>query len=170
MKKRILTKSNFILFFFFLNSWQTLGQRLGLTFQEAEKQGIPILHLDSVYKSAIHSDTSLAVFKTETEQNSMQKAYIQLLQDFGRFLSSNNFKWERPTRCFNRIYFNSDGTTDYFLFNFLGDTSYKPSEKNEKEFKRLLNLFISDYKLSLTAKTPFVQCSPTTYCQINDLT
>ncbi|MFN3757527.1 MAG: hypothetical protein ACK4RM_11280, partial [Flavobacterium sp.] len=80
------------------------GQQRGLTFQNAEKQGISIKHLDSVYISAVHTDTSLAVFKTETEQEAMQQAYIKLLQDFGKFLLENNFKWEKPTRCFNRIY------------------------------------------------------------------
>ncbi|MBI3501608.1 MAG: hypothetical protein HY063_07425 [Bacteroidetes bacterium] len=94
----------------------------------------------------------------------MQKEYIQLLQGFGKFLSTNNFTWDKPTRCFNRIYFNSDGTIDYFLFNFLGKTAEdKPSEEKQKEFQRLLNLFIKDYKFPLTAKIKFAQCSPTTY-------
>jgi len=111
----------------------------------------------------VHSDTSLAIFKTETEQDVLLQAYIKLLQDFGQFLSNNNFKWEKPTRCFNRIYFSSNGTTDYFLFNFLGKIEDKPTENIEKEFQRILNVFISDYKFPLTAKTKFAQCSPTTY-------
>ncbi|NLA24739.1 MAG: hypothetical protein GX879_07210, partial [Bacteroidales bacterium] len=116
-----------------------------------------------IYTSAVSSDTSLAVFKTEKEQEAFKQAYIQLLQDFGNFLSQNNFKWEKPTRCFNRIYFNSDGTIDYFLFNFLGKAEDKPTKNVEKEFQRLLNVFISDYKFPLTAKTKFVQCGPATY-------
>lgn len=142
---------------------QTFGQQLGLTFQDAEKQGVSIKHLDSMYKSAVHTDTSLAVFKTKKEQEALQQAYIKLLKDFGEFLTENKFLWEKPTRCFNRIYFNSDGTIDYFLFNFLGKTEEKPSENIEMEFKRLLNVFIADYKFSLTARTKFAQCSPTTY-------
>ena len=158
-----MTKTNFIITVLLTTCLQTFGQHLGLTFQNAEKQGISIKHLDSLYKSAVHTDTSLAVFKTEKEQGALQQAYVKLLQDFGKFLSENNFKWETPTRCFNRIYFNSDGTIDYFLFNFLGKTEDKPAEIIEKEFQRLLNVFISDYKFSLTAKTKFAQCSPTTY-------
>lgn len=158
-----MIKVNFIITVLLTISFQTFGQHLGLTFQNAEKQGISIKHLDSVYTSAVHTDTTLAVFKTESEQEAMQKAYIKLLQDFGKFLSENNFKWDKPTRCFNRIYFNADGTIDYFLFNFLGKPEDKPSENIEKEFQRLLNVFISDYKFSLTAKTKFAQCSPTTY-------
>ncbi|KXK39069.1 MAG: hypothetical protein UZ09_BCD002001108 [Bacteroidetes bacterium OLB9] len=139
------------------------GQHLGLTFQEAEKQGISIKHLDSLYQSAVHTDTSMAVFKTDKEQETMHQEYIKLLQDFGKFLSTNNFVWDKPTRCFNRIYFNTDGTIDYFLFNFLGKTEDKPDEEKQKEFQRLLNLFIKDYKFSLTSKAKFAQCSPTTY-------
>lgn len=158
-----MIRANFIITVLLTISFQTFGQQLGLTFQNAEKQGISIKHLDSVYISAVHTDTSLAVFKTETEQEAMQQAYIKLLQDFGKFLLENNFKWEKPTRCFNRIYFNADGTIDYFLFNFLGKIEDKPAENIEKEFQRLLNVFIADYKFSVTAKTKFAQCSPTTY-------
>ncbi len=141
-----------------------LGQRLGITFQEAEQQGISIQKLDSIYKSAVHSDTSLAVFKTKPEEATLQQAYIQLLQDLGKFLSLNNFKWDKATRCFNRIYFNAEGNIDYFLFNFLGKTAEeKPSEQHRKEFQRLLNLFIKDYKFALSAKVKFAQCSPVTY-------
>ena len=142
------------------------GQHLGLTFQDAEKQGTSILHLDSIYKSAVHTDTSQAVFKSEKDQQAMGEAYIKLLRDLGRFLSQNNFKWDRPTKCFNRIYFNADGTIDYFLYNFL-NKNVKPedllSQEKQSEFNRLLNLFIKDYKITLTAKTKFAQCSPATY-------
>jgi len=158
-----MIKANFIITVLLIISFQSFGQHLGLTFQNAEKQGISIKHLDSIYISAVHTDTSLAVFKTETEQEAMQQAYIKLLQDFGKFLSENNFKWEKPTRCFNRIYFSADGTIDYFMFNFLGKPEDKPAENIEKEFQKLLNVFILDYKFSLTAKTKFAQCSPTTY-------
>ncbi|HLG36388.1 MAG TPA: hypothetical protein VI757_16035 [Bacteroidia bacterium] len=137
-----------------------------LTIQHAEKHGLSISHLDSIYKSVVHVDTSQAVFKTEAEQQAMGEAYMKLLQDFGKFLTANNFKWEKPTKGFNRIYFNSDGTIDYFLYNFQ-TTNVKPedqlSQEKQTEFDRLLNLFIKDYRISLTAKTKFAQCSPTRY-------
>ncbi len=163
LKNKTMTKTILIITILLTTCLQSFGQHLGLTFQQAEKQGISIIHLDSTYASAVHSDTSLAVFKTEKEQEALQQAYIKLLEDFSKFLSENNFKWEKPTKCFNRIYFNADGTIDYFLFNFLGKTEVKPAENIEKEFQNLLNVFISDYKFSLTAKTKFAQCSPTTY-------
>ncbi|MGV3631649.1 MAG: hypothetical protein ACO1O6_10590 [Bacteroidota bacterium] len=139
------------------------GQHLGLSFQEAEKQGISVKKLDSLYRSALHADTLQAVFRTEQEQELMQQAYIRLLQDFGKFLSSGGFRWDKPTRCFNRIYFHADGTIDYFLFNFTGSETDKPSAEKQQEFQRLLNSFISDYRFPVTASTGFAQCSPTIY-------
>lgn len=141
----------------------SFGQNKGMTFQEAEIMGTPVSHLDSIYKSALHSDSSLAVFKTEKEQQAMMDAYVKLLQDLGKYLSDNNFEWEKPTRCYNRIYFNTDGTIDYFLFNFLGKNEEVPSEENQKVFRQLLNEFITDYQIEPRASTKFAQCSPTTY-------
>lgn len=138
---------------------QTFSQHLALTINDAGKKGMSVEHLDSTYKSAVHVDTSQSVFKTESEQSAMFDAYSKLLQDFGKFLTENNFKWESPTRGFNRIYFNKDGSIDYFLYNFSSDIS----QEKQTEFNRLLNLFIKNYKISLTAKENFAQCSPTTY-------
>lgn len=159
-------KKNFITTVLLVACLHTFGQHFGLTFQDANKQGLTVQHLDSIYKSAVHVDTSQAVFKTEAEQNAMFESYVKLLQDFGKFLTANNFNWEKPTQCFNRIYFNSDGTIDYFLYNFTTkniNIEDQPSREKQTEFNRLLNLFIMDYKIALTAKTKFAQCSPATY-------
>jgi len=134
-----------------------------MTFQEAAKLGISIDKLDSSYKSAVHVDTSLAVFKTDSAQEKMHEAYVKLLQDFGKFLSEHNFKWDKPTRCFNRIYFSPGGTIDYFLYNFLGKPEDKLPEEKQKKFNTILNRFINDYKLAVTANVKFAQCSPATY-------
>lgn len=136
------------------------GQSKALTFQEAEKQGIPFQHLDSLYKSAIHSDVKLAVFKTPDEQVKLQQAYVKLLQDLGNFLKANNFKWEKQTRGANRIYLKPDGRIDYFLFHFPG---VQLTPEREKEFTQLLNQFIQDYKFAITAPEKFAQCSAVKY-------
>ena len=140
-----------------------VGQHLALTFNDAENQGLTIKSLDEIYINAVHSDTTLAVFKSEKNQKEFIDQYIKLLKDLGDFLNENNFNWEKPTKCFNRIYFNEDGTIDYFLFNFLGKAEDKPSELNQIEFNRLLNQFIQDYAIPITAKTKFSQCSPMTF-------
>ncbi len=149
--------------YFLIVCLPSFGQHIGLTFQEAEKQGVSITYLNSIYKSAIHTDTSLAVFKLENEQNEFQQSYIKFLQDFGKFLSYNKLKWEKQTRCFNRIYFNSNGSIDYFIFNFIGKEDEKPSEEIRNKFQKLLNVFILDYQFSISAKVKFAQCSPVNY-------
>jgi hypothetical protein len=138
----------------------SFGQGKALTFQEAEKQGIPFHHLDSLYKSAIHSDENLAVFKTPDDQAKLQQAYVKLLKELGSFLKENNFKWETQTRGANRIYFKPDGRIDYFLFHFQDG---QLTSKKEKEFTVLLNRFIQDYKFSITAPEKFAQCSAVKY-------
>ena len=131
-----------------------------MTFEEAEKQGIPFQHLDSLYKSAVHDNTAMAVFKSSEEQAQVMQAYAKLLQDLGNFLKAHNFSWEQQTRGFNRIYFKPDGSIDYFLFNF---PPGQVAPEKATEFARLLNLFIQDYKLNVKAKEKFAQCNPVKY-------
>jgi hypothetical protein len=68
------------------------GQHILLSFQEAEQQDISILQLDSIYKNAVNSDTTLAIFKTDIEQEQLQQSYTKLLKDLVNYLSKNNFK------------------------------------------------------------------------------
>ena len=139
------------------------SQPLAITFQEAESKGIYIRVLDSLYLSAVHVDSTLAVFKTPEEQSRVHAEYVRLLQSLGDFLSANNFEWEKPAACFNRIYFSPGGNIDYYVFNFRGKPEDKPSPEKEKEFTRLVNLFIQDFKIDLRAHRKFAQCSPTTF-------
>ena len=139
--------------------FSSYGQK-AMTFKEAELRGKSFQHLDSLYKSAVHSNADLAVFKSSEEQAELQKSYITLIKDLATFLKSKDFKWEKPTRCFNRIYFNPTGKIDYFLYNFPKD---QIEPEKEKEFDRLLNLFAKDYKFSLKADENFAQCSPIKY-------
>jgi hypothetical protein len=142
--------------------FSSYGQK-AMTFKEAELRGKSFQHLDSLYKSAVHSNTDLAVFKSSEEQAELQKSYITLIKDLATFLKSKDFKWEKPTRCFNRIYFNPAGKIDYFLYNFSKD---QIAPEKEKEFERLLNLFAKDYKFSLKANENFAQCSPIKYTDL----
>lgn len=138
-------------------------KHLAISFLDAESQGLSADSLDAVYQAAVNVDSSLAVFKTEEQQDAMYDAYVTLLDELNNFLDENGFKWDKRTKCFNRIYFNSNGSVDYFLYNFTDDAEDQPSSEKKFEFKRLLNLFIHDYKLLITASTKFVQCGPVTY-------
>ena len=108
--------------------------------------------------SAVHVDTSLCVFKNRV--NEVGESYRELLLGFGKYLKSHNFKWEKPTKGFNRIYFNKDGGIDYFIYSFQPD---QLTAEQEMQFDQLLNEFIIDYRFPLTAEVGFHQCSPVTY-------
>jgi hypothetical protein len=114
--------------------------------------------LDSTYQSALHADSTKAVFIGKEKE--FYAGYVSLLQALGKHLKANGFEWETKTRCFNRIYFNKDGEIDYFLFNFYPD---QIESDKEKEFEKLLNTFIQSYTFPLTASKNFAQCSPVTY-------
>lgn len=129
----------------------------GFLRDKAEMNGVNVAELDSAYKSAIHSNPKLAVF---TDQEAVSKAYIQLLTDLGNFLASKNFEWERSVSGFNRIYFDKDGSIDYFIYTFRGDVL---SPYQVSQFDQLLNEFIKNYTFPLHADVKFAQCSPVTY-------
>lgn len=155
-----------ILFCFMTFSNFMVAQHKAMTFNEAKLQGNAPEKLDTLYKGAIHTETIPGVFKTEAEQEQLISAYTKLLQDLAIFLKKNNFAWEGTKRCFNRIYINKNGTIDYFLYNFYVNKE-KPetnlSESKAAEFDRLLNIFVKDYRFSVTANENFAQCSPVTY-------
>lgn len=135
----------------------------GYEINDARKKGIFTNHLDSIYKNAINTDSTLAVFRSKASQEKFVAAYHQLLSDWGEFLSSNHFYWDKPVQAFNRIYFNSRGKIDYFLYSFRTTLENELSLDKQKEFNRLLNIFISEYQFPVSAEENFVQCSPTKY-------
>lgn len=160
-------KSNVILFFLLLCLSAASAQKrpLAITFQKAEKQGLTIGKLDSIYKSAVDTNPEKAVFISPEEQKKLISAYTTLLQDLGKYLHENNFKWENPTKCFNRIYFQPNGKIDYFLYNFIqkpGDL-HPISDEKRAAFDELLNAFVKNYQFKLSAPVKFAQCSPVTY-------
>ena len=158
---RILKLFLILLFFNNLHS-----QSKVFSVEEAQKIGINIEKLDLEYKSAVHVDSTKAVFRTEAQQQKLQESYIKLLQDFGAFLNKNNFKWENKTKCFQRIYFAPNGKIDYFIYNFKLKNVLPEnliSEEKQKEFERLLKLFVKDYTFFTSANEKFAQCSPTSY-------
>jgi hypothetical protein len=136
----------------------SFSQGMAATFQKAINQGISISTLDSLYQSALHSDSLQAAFAGQEQE--FQQAYVSMLQDLGAFLHDNKFEWGKQIRCFNRIYINKDGVIDYFLFNF------KPGEidpEKEQAFEKLLTEFIKTYRFPLTNTKDFAQCSPVQY-------
>ena len=71
---RILKLFLILLFFNNLHS-----QSKVFSVEEAQKIGINIEKLDLEYKSAVHIDSTKAVFRTEAQQQKLQESYICLL-------------------------------------------------------------------------------------------
>jgi len=67
-------------------------QKRGMTFTEAAKNGNTLQHLDSIYLSGVHVDTSKAAF-SRSLYDSVQHEYTVLLKKLGKYLSSQGFKW-----------------------------------------------------------------------------
>jgi hypothetical protein len=128
------------------------------SFGAYEAHGNKVAELDSRYKSALHTNSELAVFKTEQEQKAFTEAYQGMLSEFGAFLTKSGFAWEKQTRCFNRIYFNESGKVDYFLFHFKDLDAKKAAT-----FQQLLSDFVKTYTFPLKPKVKFAQCSPVVY-------
>jgi hypothetical protein len=139
------------------------AQPVVASFEQAKDDGIRIEHLDSTYKSAVHFDTTKAVFKSAKQQKKVMREYSKLFEDLGKYLSEHDFYWDKQTRCFNRLYFNADGTVDYFLYNFLGSGEQLPSPEKQKQFETLVSAFIREHKVDLKANEKYAQCSPITY-------
>jgi hypothetical protein len=129
-----------------------------MTFGEAERSGTSIRTLDSLHKSALDADSAKAVFGNN--KDAFIKNYIDLLKDLNQYLHEQGFSWEQETRCFNRVYFNPDGSIGYFLYNFKKGAI---TPEKEKQFNTLLNEFIKTYRFPLSAPVKFAQCSPTVY-------
>lgn len=139
---------------------QGLVAQKAMTFADAEQKLENYHKLDEEYKSAVHSEVELAVFKSDEEQRTHIESYQLFLQGLGKHLKSNGFEWETSTKCFNRIYFDKDGSIDYFLFHFIEENV--PDEKAE-QFRDLLEKYISDYRYPVTASVKFAQCGPVRY-------
>lgn len=130
----------------------------GMRFEDAKAKGI-YPGVEQRYKSAIASDASNAVFSSDEDVDKLINSYSSFMQDLGAYLESKGFYWDVNTRCFNRIYINKGGNIDYFLYQFKTPLS---AEK-EAEFKKLLNAYIKESKLGITASENFSQCSPVVY-------
>lgn len=129
------------------------------TIDKAKTEGITIQQLDSLYRSAVHVDSTKAAFNTNEMADSLVRAYTNFLQGLGVYLKEHDFKWEQPTRCWNRIYFNRGGSVDYYLFDF----KTAVSDEKIQRYKELFRQYVATHKIGITATVDFAQCSPVTY-------
>ena len=133
-----------------------------ISIADAKVEGLSISDLDARYQSALHSDTSLAVFKTEEEQAALIKSYQSIVNEIGSYLKDNGVEWGAPTRIFNRFYVGKDGDVEYYVYNFLSHSSQIDDAFTQK-FECLMATFFETGKFEITTKTSFAQCSPVVF-------
>jgi len=138
------------------------GQVCG-SFQDFESAGNDISQLDSMYRTAMHAEPALAVFHGREQE--FLNAWKQLQIDLAEYLAKNDFVWEQPVRCFNRVYFQKSGRIDYFLFNFRPG---EVAEDKQSRFRDLLADFIRNHTLAIEspANAKFSQCGPVRYSDV----
>jgi hypothetical protein len=151
----------YTLLFIALSIGPLKSQPIATTFQNAEEQGISISDLDSNYRGAVHFEPEKGVFKER--QDEFLSEYRNLHIALGQYLSKNDFNWPKETKLFTRVYFDSSGTIDYFLIN--PNKAGLTDDETNKYFS-LLNKFIQDYRLPISADIKFAQCSPVKYVPI----
>lgn len=81
------------------------------------------------------------------------------MQQLATFLKDNAFEIDGQLKLFNRIYFNKSGAIDYYLYNI------NPGQLSKEEaarFDTLLNVFVKNHKIGVSAEVNFSQCSPVT--------
>jgi len=136
------------------------GQGKIFSVEELVWHGLTMDHLDSIYKNGLPvSDPNHQVFSQNYYDNVVEKARIALLQKMGDYFKKNGLKWQSSVNCWNRMYFNLNGSIDYFVYHFIG----KVDEKKENEFKKLLNIFFKENKLTVGAPEKFSLCGKVTW-------
>ena len=111
--------------------------------------------LDSSYRSALHVDSTKAVFGDRKQE--FWDAWQDFLGRLGAHLKSNGFRWAQDTQLTTRIYFNPDGTVNTFLYSFPRDHT---DLEQQKRFGELLNTFVGGNGIQVVATEGFAQCGP----------
>lgn len=113
-----------------------------------------VAELDARYRSAVHADSSLAVFAGA--EGEVRDAWIGFLQDLGAFLQAEGMAWSEPIRGYHRFYFAPDGSVDRVLY------ALRDGSPEAERYGELLDAFVRTHRIELTAAEPFAQCSPVT--------
>jgi len=145
---------------FLLTATTLLGQSKTYSVEELSWHGLTLDHLDSIYYNGIPgSDPRYQVFNQNYYENVVAKARIDFLQKIADYFKKNNLKWGTPATCWTRMYFNTNGTIEYFVYHFIGKVDYK----KEDDFKRLLDSFLKVNKVSVISSQRFSLCGSVTW-------
>ncbi len=116
-----------------------------------------ISELDSLYQSSVQVDSTLAAFRGQEEE--FIECYSVFYKELNDYLYAHGFTWEDTTRCFNKLYFRTDGKVDRYLYGFRGSVS----AEQQKRFQELATSFLAQYMFPMTNTVPFRQCGPVTF-------
>ncbi|HRG57709.1 MAG TPA: hypothetical protein PK323_02060 [Bacteroidia bacterium] len=90
------------------------------------------------------------VFKGREEE--WKKCWTNILFDLKKFMQKNGLEFSNNTYCFNRIYFNRDGTIAAYLYHINGINA-----KQEQKFDGLIFQFLITQKVNLQITQNFWQ-------------
>ncbi|HNW71849.1 MAG TPA: hypothetical protein PKZ36_01850 [Candidatus Paceibacterota bacterium] len=133
-----------ILFFpIFLFSIALFAQGKALSIYELEEKNLSIAKIDEVYRNGIpDSDIKKSVFQKNYFDSVVFPKRNDFLNQIGYYLQQNGFRWGGLSNCWTKICFSTDGSVEYFIYNFFNPIN---AEK-EKKFKELLEKFFNENK------------------------
>jgi hypothetical protein len=116
------------------------------------------LNLDSTYVNLLDPRNT-----SESEYKSVMHSWSEFHQNIAEFIEQENFQWEVPDSTIsivNRIYFNKNGTIDYYGFKIL-NPSISAEKRNEYEI--VLQKFSEHIHLDLLRDEKYAQCGKIKY-------
>lgn len=146
-------KNYFSFLYLFLFGGACYNGQTVVSFQNLASQHIRLQQLDSIYISALHQDTGKSVFNHQAEQ--FISCYTSLVQELGRFQKNNGLTLDQPLKYFHRLYFNTKGQLEFYLYNFPPN---RVTPQQETVFIKNCMLFFKTYRFPISASAPFAQC------------
>ncbi|MCA0131712.1 hypothetical protein [Winogradskyella alexanderae] len=100
---------------------------------------------------------------SKTERERVIKSWSNFHKKINKFMKEEGFSWEVPDSTisiYNRIYFDKNGTVNYYVFNINNPSI---SELKKAEFKNVLSKFSKEVHIELQRAGQFAQCGKTKY-------
>jgi len=112
---------------------------------------IDINLLQSGYKLA-YSNMSSEDYLFKGNEEEWKKSWTQLLFALNDLMKTNGLHFGANTTCFNRIYFNKEGTIAAYLYHLKGLTA-----EQEQKFDEYIFQFLIEQKVNLSANQKYWQ-------------
>jgi hypothetical protein len=130
------------------------SQQKAFTFSEAKQKNINIDNLDKTYKLSTGGEENPEyIYGTDEKKEEFANQYYLLIKKFANFILKNDLILKAPIKLKHSIYFNYDGTIDYFLYEFEKiDGKIALNESEQKKFNKLLNEYLAEYQTTLISK------------------